>query len=170
MRLHLSRAALRPWRTEDAESLAAHANNANVWINLRDAFPNPYSLADANRYIELVRHGDPPTAFAIEVDGRAAGSIAFTLQDDVERVSAEIGYFLGEEFWGRGIMTEAVRAVTAFAFGTHELTRMYAVPFEWNAASMRVLEKAGYQVEGRMRRSAIKDGRVIDQVLYARLR
>jgi ribosomal-protein-alanine N-acetyltransferase len=167
MEMRLTRCVVRSWREEDAPSIARHANNRQVWINLRDAFPSPYTIDDARRYIGAAMSADPQTQFAIEVEGEAAGSIAFALRHDVERVSAELGYFLGEDFWGRGIMTEAVASVTRHAIAAHGLTRVYAVPFEWNAASSRVLEKAGFQLEARLRRSAIKDGRVIDQLLYA---
>ena len=95
------------------------------------------------------------------------GCIGFVLHGDVERVSAELGYWLSEELWGKGITTQAVVAVTAYAIGRHGLTRVYAVPYEWNAPSARVLEKAGYTLECRMRRSAIKDCRIVDQFLYA---
>ena len=101
------------------------------------------------------------------VDGQAVGGIGFNLHTDVERVSAEIGYWLGEAFWNRGITSEALLAVTRYAVKEHKLTRIYAVPYEWNPASFRVLEKAGYVFEGQMRRSAIKDGKIIDQLLYA---
>jgi [ribosomal protein S5]-alanine N-acetyltransferase len=113
----------------------------------------------------------PMTFFAIAVDGKAVGGIGYTLHQDVERISAEIGYWLGTPFWGRGIMTAALMALTRYAFDQHaELRRIYAVPFAWSGASIRVLEKAGYRLEGRMRQSAIKDGRVSDQLLYAILR
>ena len=105
--------------------------------------------------------------FAIEVEGEAAGGIGYGLHSDVERVSAEIGYWLGRKFWGRGIVTEALRATTLHAIESHGLTRVYALPFEWNPASNRVLEKAGYVCECRMRRAVIKDGKVIDQSMYA---
>jgi RimJ/RimL family protein N-acetyltransferase len=107
------------------------------------------------------------TTFAIVVDSRAVGGIGFVLREDVERVSAEVGYWLGEPFWGRGIATEALAAVTAHAIKTHGLSRLYAVPFAWNVASCRVLEKAGYVLEARLRRSALKDGQIIDQMQYA---
>ncbi len=144
-----------------------HANNRDIWLNLRDAFPHPYSLDDARQFLKRVRAMDPETFFAIAVDGEAVGSIGFRQHDDVERCSAEIGYWLGERFWGRGIMTAALRAVTRYAVERHGLTRVYAVPFEHNHASFRVLEKAGFVCEGRMRRSAIKDGKVLDQLMYA---
>jgi RimJ/RimL family protein N-acetyltransferase len=109
----------------------------------------------------------PESWLAIAVDEQAVGGIGFTPRDDIQRVSAEIGYWLGEAFWGRGIVSEALQAVTKYAVQTHHLTRVFAAPFEWNTASFRVLEKAGYTREARLRRSAIKDGRVIDQLLYA---
>ena len=108
----------------------------------------------------------PETAFAIAVGGAAVGGIGFVMMPDVERVSAEIGYWLAEPFWGRGISTEAV-GVTRYAIETHGLTRVFATPFASNQASCRVLEKAGYVLEARLRRSAIKDGRIVDQMQYA---
>lgn len=113
----------------------------------------------------------PMTFFAISVDGEAVGGIGYTLHQDVERISAEIGYWLGTSFWGRGIMTSALIALTRYAFDQHaDLRRICAVPYAWSGASMRVLERAGYRLEGRMRQSAIKDGKVTDQLLYAILR
>jgi len=162
---------IRHWRPEDAPSLAHHANDRRVWLNMRDAFPHPYAVADAEAFLVRAASMVPVSYFAIAVGESAVGGIGYTLHGDVERVSAEIGYWLGTAFWGRGIMTSAVSAVTAHAFGAHpELRRIYAVPFVENTASVRVLEKAGYQFEGRMRQSAIKDGKVIDQLLYAILR
>jgi ribosomal-protein-alanine N-acetyltransferase len=161
---------LRGWRRGDGGSLVRHANNRNVWINLRDRFPHPYTKKDAARWMSYVRYAPPGTNFAIAVDDEAVGGIGFVVQTDVHRLSAEIGYWLGEAFWGRGIMTEALRAVTELAFRDHRMTRLYAAVFEWNPASMRVLEKVGYVREGVLRRSAIKDGKIIDQVLYAMTR
>lgn len=162
---------VRHWRLEDAPELPAQAGDRRVSCNMRDLFPHPYGLDDARRFLERSTTMSPQTNFAIEVDGRVAGGIGYVLHGDVERVGAEVGYWLGVEFWGRGIATAAVRAITAFAFAAHaELERLYAVPFATNAASARVLEKAGYRLEGTMRRSAIKDGRVLDQWLYAILR
>jgi RimJ/RimL family protein N-acetyltransferase len=163
----LEKCAVRSWLDEDAGSLAEHANNKAVWRNLRDAFPHPYRFEDAVAFIAASRKDKPETRFAIAVDGLAVGGVGFTLHSDVERVSAEIGYWLGEKFWGRGIVTEALKATTEYAIRTQHLTRVYAVPYESNPASHRVLEKAGYLLEGRMRRNAIKDGRVLDQMLYA---
>ena len=114
-----------------------------------------------------MRQAHPETAFAIVVEGEAVGGIGFMLQHDVDRASAEIGYWLGEPFWGRGIATDALVAMTRHATEAHGLTRVFAVPFAHNTASCRVLEKAGYVLEGRLRRSAIKDGRILDQLQYA---
>jgi RimJ/RimL family protein N-acetyltransferase len=151
----------------DARSIALHANNRKIWVNLRDSFPHPYRLQDAREFISHARSQKPEAAFAIAVEGRAVGAIGFKLLPDVERVSAEIGYWLGEALWGRGIATEALVAMTRYGVEAYGLTRVFAVPFEWNTASMRVLTKAGYVLEGCMRRSAIKDGRIVDQFLYA---
>jgi ribosomal-protein-alanine N-acetyltransferase len=167
MELRLNVCAVRSWRTSDVEALIRHANNYKIWLNLRDAFPHPYTRHDARAYIRSVRERVPETTFAIAVGDEAVGSIGFVLRHDVERVSAEIGYWLAEPFWGRGITTEALAAVTRHAIETHALTRLYALPFAWNAASCRVLEKAGYVLEARLRQSAIKDGAITDQMQYA---
>lgn len=170
MKLKLSKSILREWKTGDEESLVQHANSRAIWRNLRDAFPHPYTLADASHWIEVANPTTPITNFAIVVDGAAVGGIGLVLKDDVFRRSAEIGYWLGEQFWGRGIVTEAVRAVTDYAFATFDLCRVYAGVFEWNPASMRVLEKAGYGLECRMRKSVTKDGQTLDELIYAVIR
>ena len=167
MLLRLKTCDVRSWETSDAEPLARHANNRNIWINLRDAFPHPYTKRDAREFIRSSLGRSPETFFAIAVGGEAIGGIGFVLHGDVERVSAEVGYWLAEPFWGRGITTEALAAVTRYAIDTHHLTRMYAVPFAWNTASCRVLEKAGYVLEARLRNSAIKNGEITDQMQYA---
>lgn len=167
MQLTLKSCEVRSYRTNDADALARHANNRKIWLNLRDAFPHPYAAKDAREFIRSIRHRSPETTFAIAVDGEAVGSVGFVLRQDVERVSAEIGYWLGEPLWGRGIATEVLAAVTDYAITTHALTRVYALPFAWNTASCRVLEKAGFVLEGRLRRSAIKDGTITDQMQYA---
>jgi len=167
MRLVLDGCTVRSWEFSDVDTVPAYANNRKVWMNLRDAFPHPYTKQSARDWIRGVRQRTPETSFAIAVNDEAVGGIGFVLHGDVERVSAEIGYWLGEPFWGRGITTAALRAVTAYAMETHGLTRVFAVPFAWNAASCRVLEKAGYVLEGRLRKSAIKDGRLTDQLQYA---
>ena len=167
MEIQLKSCVLRSWRLGDADAIARHANNHKIWLNLRDAFPNPYSLQDAREFIKSLKNHTPETTFTIAVNGEAAGSVGFVLRQDVERVSAEIGYWLAEPFWGRGIATEALVAMTNYAIATHKLTRLYALPFAWNEASCRVLEKAGYTLEARLRRSAIKNGVITDQLQYS---
>jgi RimJ/RimL family protein N-acetyltransferase len=167
MELELPGCRIRSWRVGDEPALARHADNRKVWLNVRDRFPHPYTAADAKTWVAKVTAATPETQFAIEVDGEAAGGIGLFLQEDVARYSAELGYWLGESHWGRGLMTSVVRGFTEFAFGTFALCRIYAVVFEWNPASMRVLEKAGYSLEGHHRRAAVKDGRVLDQRTYA---
>jgi RimJ/RimL family protein N-acetyltransferase len=165
--LRLRSCILRPWRRGDEVSLARYANNRSVWRNLRDAFPHPYTTEHASMWIASNLGVDPVKNFAIEVDGKAAGSIGVTPFTDVHARSAEIGYWIAEELWGRGITTEAVRAATEHAFRSLDVVRVQAAVFAWNEASMRVLEKCGYAREGVLARSVFKDGQLIDSVLYA---
>jgi ribosomal-protein-alanine N-acetyltransferase len=163
------RCIVRPFIAADAVSVAAVANDRRIWLQLRDLFPHPYHLADAENYIGRVATAAPPLSLAMVVDGRAVGGVGLQLMTDINRRSAEIGYWLGAAYWGRGIATEAVALVTEWAFLAHGLLRIFAQPFAANLASRRVLEKAGCELEGTMRRSAIKEGEVRDQCLYARL-
>ena len=167
MHLTLSRCIVRPWAETDADALQRHANNRHVSMHLRDRFPYPYETEQARTFLGWIAKQASPTVWAIEVGGEAVGGIGIEMHSDVERVSAEIGYWLGESVWGRGIATEALKAVTVEAFRRFEITRLYAVPFADHAASVRVLEKAGYTREGHLRQSAIKDGKIRDQLLFA---
>ena len=170
MEIKLSRCTLRPWRTGDEASLARYANNRNVSGNLKDRFPFPYTSADATEWIAHVAGQAPTCNFAIVVDGEAVGGTGIEVGDDVFRRSAEVGYWLAEPFWGRGIATEVLRALTEYAFATFDLIRLEAGVFSWNPASARVLEKAGYMLEGRMHRAVVKNGRVGDRLIYGLLR
>jgi RimJ/RimL family protein N-acetyltransferase len=167
MRVQVPNAVVRDWRPTDLASLVRHANNRNIWINLRDRFPSPYEEIHGHQFLAHVAKLSPPTVWAIEVEGEAAGGIGLEMMTDVERVSAELGYWLGEQHWGRGIMTDVVRALTDELFRTFDLTRIFALPFADNVGSIRVLEKARYVLEGRLRHSAIKDGRLRDQLMFA---
>jgi len=167
MHLRLQRCDVRSWHADDVPSLVQQANNRQIWLNLRDRFPHPYTKADGQTFIRNTRKMRPETFFAIAVNGAAVGGIGFVLQPDVDRMSSEVGYWLGEAYWGKGITTEALMAVTRHAISEHGLTRLYALPFASNTASCRVLEKAGYVLEARLRRSAIKDGAIVDQFQYA---
>lgn len=165
VRIDCGSCVLRPWRKGDEPSLVRHANDRDVWRNLRDQFPHPYTAADADAWIELASLR--PTALAIEVESQAVGGVSLGLREDVERLTAEIGYWLGKPFWSRGVMTAAVRGMTRYAFAQFSLTRVFAVPFVANVASHHVLVNAGYTREGILRRSALKDGSVTDQLLFA---
>ena len=168
--LSTARVRLRPWRAEDKASLLRYANNRNVSIHLRDRFPYPYTENDADFWLAFANQGTPLLHFAIEADGHAVGGIGLVLGEDIYRRSAEIGYWLGEPYWGRGLMTDAVRLMTEYAFRELPLVRLFAGVFETNPASARVLAKAGYELESRQRKSVCKDGRVLDQLLYVMVR
>jgi RimJ/RimL family protein N-acetyltransferase len=160
---------VRSWLEGDVVALAAQANDRAVWLNLRDRFPHPYGRADAEAWIGCASSQEPPRSFAIAIKDVAIGGIGLELQADVHRLTAEIGYWLGRTYWGKGVATAAVNAVTSYGFTTLGLCRVYAMVFEHNTASCRVLEKCGYQFEGRMRKSVVKEGRTLDQLLYARI-
>jgi len=151
----------------DAASIARYVNDRRVSINLRDRVPYPYTLEDAERFLSIVCAGEPRTVFGIEVDGEAVGCVGIELNEDIERVTAKIGYWLAHAYWGRGIMAAAVRVVTKHAIDSMGVCRVHAFVFARNAASARVLEKAGYVLEGRLRRSVIKEGEILDELLYA---
>ena len=167
MHLELPTCSIRPWEMADAESLQKNANHRGVSIHLRDRFPFPYGIEQARAFLEWITKQPQPTVWAIDVAKEAVGAIGIELHSDVERVSAEIGYWLGPEYWNRGIATDALKAVTVAVFKQFEITRLYAVPFADHAASIRVLEKAGYVKEGHLRQSAIKNGLIRDQALFA---
>lgn len=158
---------IRGWKIEDAPSIAKYANNRKIWMNLRDAFPHPYSLQDAEAFISGAMGSEPATMFAIATPSEAIGSIGFSCGKDVHRYTAELGYWLGEPFWGKGIMTLAVRSLAAYAIDDLKLHRLYAEPYSTSLASIRVLEKAGFICEGMLRSSAYKDGKVLDQFIYS---
>ena len=168
MQLVLERCTIRPWRLDDAESLAKHANDRKVWLGLRDLFPHPYTIDDAHELLQKKIIEQSATIFCIEINGAAVGGIGIHPGQDVHRHTATLGYWLGAEFWGRGIMTEAVAALTDFCFENFPLRRISAEVFANNPASARVLEKAGFTFEGRLKNHVVKDGQLLDSLLYAR--
>ena len=153
---------------DDAESLAKHANNRKIWLGLRDAFPHPYTIEDAKKFLEGGISGIPKHHFCIDIGGEAIGGIGLRPGEDVHRHTAEFGYWLAEEFWGRGIMSEIVPAFVDYCFEEFFLTRIFAMPHSSNPASARVLEKSGFQFEGRLHKHVIKDGQILDSLLYAK--
>lgn len=170
MDIALERFTLRPWLPSDAASLARHANNKNVSRNLTDIFPYPYTLDDARTWIGKQQGVEPARNFAIIIDGEAVGGVGFLVGKDIFYRSAELGYWLGEEFWGRGIVTDAVRAVVKYAFENFDLMHIFAGTFERNVGSRRVLEKAGFELEGRLRMHATKDGETMNDLVYGIVR
>jgi [ribosomal protein S5]-alanine N-acetyltransferase len=147
--------------------LVRHANNRKVWRNLTHAFPHPYTDADADTWLASLASTAEPTHWAIEVDGVAVGGIGIALGEGVFSRTAELGYWLGEPFWGCGIMSDAVGHVVPYVMTHYGLCRLQAAVYEWNPGSMRVLERCGFTREGVARASVCKDGQVIDEVIYA---
>ena len=170
MRLDCGPCVVRDWRPSDKGALVRVADNRNIWRNLTHRFPHPYTGADADFWFSVLARTPVQTHWAVEVGGEAVGGIGFEPGEGVHAKSGHFGYWLGESYWGRGIMTAAVRAASDFAFGHFDVVRLEAPVFEWNTASMRVLEKCGFVREGVLRNSVLKDGQLIDAVLYARLR
>ena len=169
MWLELSKCVIRALTLSDAPALVKHANNRAVWMNLRDTFPHPYTGEDADSWLSRVTKQVPATNFAIVVNDELVGVIGFEMDTGSRKHCAEIGYWLGKDYWGHGIATDTLQAVTEYAFAHHELKRLQAHVFSWNTASMRVLEKCGYQREGWLRQSTVKDGKMVDEALYAKL-
>lgn len=156
---------LRQWQDSDAPRLAEIANNKKIYDNLRDGFPHPYSLKNAEEFISAAK--DSTTMFAIEIDGKVAGSVAFFPKDDVYRKSAEMGYYIAEEYWGKGIMTEVIKKIVEYAFENFNIVRIHAEPFARNVGSRKVLEKAGFKLEGVLKSSVVKNDIIEDSCIYA---
>ncbi|RSK46581.1 GNAT family N-acetyltransferase [Hymenobacter perfusus] len=165
--LPVAGARLRPWRFSDAAALARYANDERIARNLRDTFPYPYTAQDAEFFLCLVADSTRDLHLALEVDGEAVGSLGVHFKTDVRRHSAEIGYWLTPACWGRGLATAAVQTASAYVLAHFDVCRLYAVVFESNPASARVLEKAGYTQEARLRHSVVKEGIVQDSLLFA---
>lgn len=161
---------LRPFVSADAPRLAEIANNKKVSDNLRDGFPHPYTLADAENFIKKFAGQEPVTVFAIEYEGEYVGNIGLHQGTDVYRKSAEIGYFLGEPYWNKGIMTQAVKLITEYGFKNLDIVRIYTGVFEYNQASQHVLEKCGYTKEAVFKKAICKNGQIWDEVRYAKVK
>jgi ribosomal-protein-alanine N-acetyltransferase len=170
VQITLKSAMIRTWRLSDAEAVQRYANNRKIWANLRDIFPHPYTLENARQFLEMVTQENPATTFAIATESEPIGSIRLKLGSDIHRKSAELGYWLAEPFWGRGIMSEAVAGFTPRGFEMFDVERIYAEPLANNQASARVLEKAGFTREALLRSNVFKDGKLQDSLLYAILR
>ncbi len=160
---------LREWQLADAVSLAENANNIHIWNNLRDGLAHPYTEKNGKEFIEMaLSMPKPATLLAIAVDGKAVGSIGITLHTDVERISAELGYFIGENYWNKGIVTEAVKQMVAYAFANFpHLHKIYATPYHFNLASQKVLQKAGFELEAILKQAAIKNEKIVDMHYFS---
>ncbi len=158
---------LRPWNIEDAESLVENANNFEIARFMSDAFPYPYTIEDAKDFIAFATKDEPIHIFAIEIDGKAVGGIGIHPQADIMKKNAELGYWLGEKYWGKGIISRAIQEIIPFAFKTYDITRIYARPFGNNLASQKVLEKAGFKLEARIKENIFKNGEYLDELVYA---
>lgn len=163
---------IRKWELSDAKDLSIALSNRKIQDNLRDGLPYPYTEQDGADYISamLSANEDETFAFAITADNKVVGSIGVFRQENIHRQTAELGYYVAEEYWGKGIMTEAVKQICAYVFDKSDIIRIYAEPFAYNTASCRVLEKAGFQYEGTLRSNAVKNGKVIDMKMYSLLK
>ena len=165
----MNNVVLRPWQKQDAQELALVANNKNIWNNVRDALPSPYTVMDALQWIAHVNDQNPVVNFAIVCKGNIAGSIGCITKQDISRKNIEIGYFVGERYWGNGIATEAVRLLVDFIETRLDVVRIEAHVFEQNKSSMKVLQKNGFHLEAISRKAAIKNNEVIDDYVWVKL-
>lgn len=163
---------IRKWELSDASELSAALSNKKVQDNLRDGLPYPYTEEDGKGYISAMLSADENEtfAFAITVDNKVVGSIGVFRQGNIHRQTGELGYYIAEEYWGKGIMTEAVMQICEYVFDKSDIIRIYAEPFSYNIASCRVLEKAGFQYEGTLRSNAVKNGKILDMKMYSLIR
>ena len=163
---------IRKWKLTDAKDIAVALSNKKIQDNLRDGLPYPYSEQDGIDFISsmLSANEDETFAFAITLDDKVIGSIGVFRQQNIHRQTAEMGYYIAEEHWGKGIMTDAVKQICNYVFKNSDILRIYAEPFAYNTGSCRVLEKAGFQYEGTLRKNAVKNGKVIDMKMYSLLR
>jgi len=172
MELKGSNFILREWREEDFESMAENANNINVWNNLRDFFPHPYTIDDAAAFFEVIKTRPYQQEFAIVVNGKAVGNIGFFPQgNDIERFSAEIGYFIGEPYWGKGIMSAAVKLlIEEYIFVHTPIVRVFTAVYEHNIGSQKVLRKAGFDLIGTFHKAAYKNGMFINEIAFEKIK
>lgn len=158
---------LRPWNLNDLKSLVKYANNTKIAENLTNKFPNPYSHENGESFIKMALKNDPIQIFAIEVNGKAAGEIGLHPETDIHIRNMELGYWLAELYWGKGIMTVAVKQMVDYGFKTFQIDRIFARPFGTNIGSQKVLEKAGFKLEAKFEKTLYKNGEYLDELIYA---
>ncbi len=163
---------IRKWKIEDANNLAEALNNKKILDNLRDGLPYPYTADDAKEYIKAMLSADENTAyaFAITINDKAIGSIGAFRRENIHFRTAEIGYYVAEEYWGKGIGTSALKQTCKYIFDNTDIIRIFAEPFAYNIGSCRILEKSGFIYEGTMRKNAVKNGVVLDMKLYSNIK
>lgn len=161
---------IRPWVETDLDSLVANANNIHIWNNLRNYFPHPYTMEAGSAWLEKTIGATPAVNMAIDLDGVAIGGIGLILNSDVYVMSAELGYWIGELYWGMGIGTEAIRQMVEYCYYYFDIVRIYAEVFETNKSSMRILEKNGFYLEGVRRKAVLKNGILMDDYIWVKLR
>ncbi len=161
---------LRKWNETDLNSLVKYANNRNIAKWLTNGFPHPYTLEDGKTYLAMIANDHPTKVFAIEANGEAVGSIGIFPQSDIHEKSAEIGYWLAEAYWGQGIMTRAIQEIAEYGFRTFDIIRIFARPFSTNLKSQKVLEKAGFTFEARLKSALFKNEEFMDEIIYVKLK
>ncbi len=158
---------LRPWRITDLPSLVRHANNPNIARQLTNQFPSPYTEVHANAFIEMATSHDPVRIMAIVINGEACGGIGIHPQSDVYCKNAELGYWLSESYWGKGIVSQLIPKMIHHGFENFPIDRIYARPYGRNIASQKVLEKSGFKLEAKMEKTFYKNGEYLDELIYA---
>ncbi len=158
---------LRPWEMSDLDTLVVIADNPNISNNLTNRFPHPYTRESGEGFIKMARSHDPFHIMAIEINNKVAGGVGIHPQDDIFCKNAELGYWLAEPYWGKGVMTNAVRQMVAYGFRKFDIDRIFARPFGSNIGSQKVLEKAGFQLEATFKQTLYKNGRYEDELVYA---
>ncbi len=161
---------LRKWNEADLNSLVKYANNKSIAQWLTNAFPHPYTEEDGKAYLSMLADDNPTKVFAIEINGEAAGSIGIFPQSDIHEKSAEMGYWLAEEYWGKGIIPKAIQEIVDYGFQTFDIVRIFARPFSTNLKSQRVLEKAGFTLEAKLKKALFKNGELIDEIIYVKFK
>ena len=170
MKIKLSKSVIRNFKMSDKKSIAKHANNRKIWLNVRNAFPHPYTETNAEQWISSILEEKVKTKFAIAVDGKAIGGIGVETKGDVYFQTMEFGYWIGEEYWDRGIITEAIQAVSDYVFEKFDIIRLEAHVYHWNISSMRVLEKVGFEKEAILKKRIFKDGKYVDEHIYIKFK
>lgn len=158
---------LRPWTMEDLDTLVEKANNFKIAKNMMNTFPHPYTMEAGVKFIEMVNMMNPLQVFAIDVNGLLGGSIGIFPQTDIRQKNAELGYWLEEPLWGKGIIPMAIKQIVEYGFKTWDIERIFAIPFSTNKGSQRALEKAGFELEGNLKKTIYKNGEYLDELIYA---